>query len=200
MECQAEAAALLPSFRELTSAGVVGRERNGSPSDGSTDGSQQSQVLWNIFTCTLFRLGWSDWRFSNQYAGRFSQLSPWKLHDSPCFICCSCRQRRRNRPPNWVKNSACLRLTPWFSSRSRLHTFADDAICKKRLMEVILWFPRNVNPSSRQQTKLFPPTNQPTAFSLTIRTRITWCWSSSTKIRHTVLINFFVQYASNLDN
>ncbi|XP_046444180.1 uncharacterized protein LOC124194161 [Daphnia pulex] len=44
MECQAEAAALLPSFRELTSAGVVGRDRNGSPSDGSTDGSQQSQL------------------------------------------------------------------------------------------------------------------------------------------------------------
>jgi hypothetical protein len=60
MECQAEAAALLPSFRELTSsAGVVGRDRNGSPSDGSTDGSQQSQVpLLKIrFTCTrYFRL------------------------------------------------------------------------------------------------------------------------------------------------
>lgn len=44
MECQAEAAALLPSFSELTSAGVVGRDRHGSPSDGSTDGSQQSQL------------------------------------------------------------------------------------------------------------------------------------------------------------
>nr|CAH0108052.1 unnamed protein product [Daphnia galeata] len=72
MECQAEAAALLPSFRELTSAGVVGRDHNGSPSDGSTDGSQQSQA------------GRSDCRFSNQYAGRFShELSPWKLYDSP---------------------------------------------------------------------------------------------------------------------
>lgn len=63
MECQAEAAALLPSFRELTSAGVVGRDHNGSPSDGSTDGSQQSQVSFALYyfillVCVCY-LGWA---------------------------------------------------------------------------------------------------------------------------------------------
>ena len=122
MECKAEAAALLPSFRELTSAGVVGRDRNGSPSDGSTDGSQQSQVCLMIFLLVSC-LGWSM-RLPNLESIRRSISTTVAMEITRFtffYKCCSCRQRRRNRRPNWVKNSACLRHTPWFSFRSRLH-------------------------------------------------------------------------------
>jgi hypothetical protein len=150
MECQAEAAALLPSFRELTSAGVVGRDRNGSPSDGSTDGSQQSQVpsYWKyLFDLHTRYLGWCDCRFSNQYytAGRFfttvaMEIAWFTFISRSCY--CSCR-RRRNRRPNSAKNFVCLRHTPWFSYRSRFshirHLSWNE---NKDLMEVCLNFPQ----------------------------------------------------------
>lgn len=149
MECQAEAAALLPSFRELTSAGVVGRDRHGSPSDGSTDGtsSQQSQVPFFIFFILLSLFSWYFFIFllllllSLILFVRVAFCTPWwigqLIADWPINNCgsiqspwesmmmifrYSCRQlRRRIRQRSRLKSksSACPRLTLCSSSHSR---------------------------------------------------------------------------------
>lgn len=90
MECQAEAAALLPSFSELTSAGVVGRDRHGSPSDGSTDGSQQSQVSFFCHSMPLVCVLYLAWPFliadSRINKPIDFQQSPWKWYVFFLFV------------------------------------------------------------------------------------------------------------------
>jgi hypothetical protein len=110
----------------------------------------------------------------------FSQLSPWKLRDSRLFrfvhviavvvdVVVGIVGRTEQRTP------FVFGTRHDFPIAAGSPTFAICHEMNKDLMEVVLISRRNVNPSSRQQTKLFPPTNQqPTAFSRTIpTTRIT---------------------------
>lgn len=164
-----------------------------------------------ILTCTRYILDWADVIADSRInitPVDFSQLSPWKLRDSRLFLVHVILQLSSTSSESSAELSKELRLSSahamiFLSQQVLPHSpFVMSWNEKKTWMEVVLISRRNVNPSSRQQTKLFPPTNQqPTAYSRTIpTTRITWCWSSSNKIHHTVLINFFFfQSAFNLD-
>ena len=162
-------------------------------------------IILILLVCVLFRLGdlIADSRINTPVDFHMNCRHGNYMIHLFFHTYCSCRQRRQTRRrPNWVKNFACLRRTQWFSFRSRfsrniLWRFYETAPFWWELF-LIFDSPRNTIPSNRQPTKRFPPTNQlyhPTAFNLTIPTRITWCWYSSNKIHHTVLIkNFLVSW------
>ena len=199
MECQAEAAAaLLPSFRELTSAGVVGRDRNGSPSDGSTDGSQQSQVFFLFLCFLIYNIRMANWLPIPEsiLAARVDPVTMEISYDLISFFWqTQLSSTSESSSPEQIKE---LRLSSahamiFLSQQVCVYYLSLNNQCISIMRNGLLttFIPWNRNGIRQTKSSLIQRLrrNRPA----TRQMPITWCWSNS-KIRHTVFIS---QYAFN---